>query len=189
MFYKYKRHTEERVGVNQQCKLQWKQWLKETKCPMSIRAVAAKFDIPYPTLRKHIIKGSATMLLGRFRRTFSNDQESELVCITRPVSCLWHGWSSYTAWPFTVSVHYSWFSHRLDSVVHHESLADVSFAGDVSTESVVTCGVHASRQRFGPSSFFYILLMSQTLHCAVVWTFIHMPTIPIITSTVMQWTV
>ena len=54
---------------------------------MSIPAAAAKFDIPYTTLRKHIIKGSATQLLGRFRRTFSNDQESELVCITRSVSC------------------------------------------------------------------------------------------------------
>ena len=74
--------------------------------------------------RKHIIKGSATKLLGRFRRTFSNHQESELVCITRPVSSLWHGWSSYSAWPFTVSVRYSWISHRLDSVVHHESLVD-----------------------------------------------------------------
>jgi len=58
------------------------------QCPMSIQAAAEKFDIPYPTLRKHIIEGSATKLLGRFRRTFSNDQESELVCITRPVSCL-----------------------------------------------------------------------------------------------------
>jgi len=56
--------------VNQQCKLQWKQWLKETKCPTSIRAAAAKFDILYPTLRKHIIKGTATKLLGCLRRTF-----------------------------------------------------------------------------------------------------------------------
>ena len=92
-----------------------KQWVRETKCPMPIHAAAAEFDIPYPTLRKHIIKGSATKLLGRFRRTFSNG-------ITRPVSCLWHGWSSYSAWPFTVSVRYSLISHQLDSVVHHESL-------------------------------------------------------------------
>jgi len=52
------------------------------------RAAAAEFDIPYPTLRKHIIKGLATKLFGRFRRTFSNDQESELICITRHASCL-----------------------------------------------------------------------------------------------------
>jgi len=32
----------------------------------------------------------------------------------------------------------------------------------------------------------YTLLMSQTLHCAVVWTFIHMPTIPSCTSSVTQ---
>jgi len=50
---------------------------------MSIRAAAAKFDIPYPTLRKHIIKGSATKLLDRFRQT----------------------WSSYCAWPLSFSQH------------------------------------------------------------------------------------
>jgi len=52
-----------------------------------IRAAAAKFDIPHPTLHKHIIKGSATKLLGRFRRTFSNDQESELVCSLHYSTC------------------------------------------------------------------------------------------------------
>jgi len=178
----------ERVGVNQQCKLQWKQWLKETKCPMSILAAAPKFDIPYPTLRKHIIKGSATKLLGRFRRTFSNDQGSELVCITRPVNCLWHGWSSYSAWPFTVSVRYSWISHRLDSVVNHESLADCQLRR-WRVDRVLSPAACLKAAFRDPSFFLYILLMSQTLHCAVVWTFIHMPTIPICTSTVMQWTV
>ena len=46
---------------------------------MSIRAAAAQFNIPYPTLRKHIIKGSMTKSLGRFCRTFSDAQEVELV--------------------------------------------------------------------------------------------------------------
>jgi len=178
----------ERVGVNEQCQLQWKQWLKETKCPMSIRAAAAKFDIPYPTLRKHIIKGSATKLLGRFHRTFSNDQESELGCITRPVSCLWHNWSSsYSAWPFTVSVRYSWISHRLDSVVHHESLAD--------SASQVTCrpslwspAACLKGSVLGPI-LFLLYTADVTNICAMVWTFIHVPTIPICTSTVTQWTV
>jgi len=58
---------QEQAGVNQLCRLQWRQWLKT----ISVRSAAAQFDIPYPTLLKHIIKGSAAKSLGRFRRTFS----------------------------------------------------------------------------------------------------------------------
>jgi len=157
---------------------------------MSIRAAAATFDIPYPTLCKHIIKGSATKLLGRLnslRRTFSNDQESELIYITRPVSVswLWHCWSSYSAWPFTVSVRYSWISHRLDSVVHHESLADCQLRRW--RVDRVCCHLRrASRQRSGTHHLSSIYCWCHKHRIA---TFIHMPTIPICTSTVMQWTV
>jgi len=108
------------------------------------------------------------------------------ICITRPVSCLWHSWS-YSAWPSTVSIRYSWISYRLDPVIIANRSQTVSFASDVSTESVFTCGVPQGSVL--EPILFYIRLMSQTLHCAVVWTFIHMPTIPICTSTVMQWTV
>ena len=108
---------------------------------MSIRAAAATFDIPYPTLCKHIIKGSATKLLGRFRRTFSYDQESDLVCITRPVTA------------FDTANHHILLDRLQSAFAIRGSVFDwiqsfitnrsqtVSFAGDVSTESVVTCGV------------------------------------------------
>jgi len=135
---------------------------------MSVRAAAAKYDIPYPTLHKHITKGSATKLLGRFRRTFSNDHESELVCITRPVSCIWHGWSSYSAWPFTVSVRYSWISHRLDSVVHHELLADCQLRRW--RVDRVCCHLRrASRQRSGTHPLSFINCWCHK-HCIVLWS-------------------
>ena len=173
----------ERVGVNQQCKLQWKQWLKETKCPMFMRAAAAKFYIPYPTLHKHIIKGSATQLLGRFRRTFSNDQESELVCITRPVSCLWlwlslwHGWSSYCICLTVYSQRSLFVDQSSTGLSRSPGIARRLSASPVTCRpSLLLSPAACPKPAFwDPCSFFYILLISQKLHCAVVWTFIHMP--------------
>ena len=55
------------------------------------------------------------------------------VRVTRPVRCFWYGWSSYYAWP---SIVIDW----IQSFITNRSQT-VSFAGDVSTESVVTCGV------------------------------------------------
>ena len=113
---------------------------------MSIRAAAAKFDIPYPTLCKHIIKGSATKLLGRFRRTFSNDQESELVCILdrsaafdtvdHHIFCL----TVYSQHSLFVDQSSTAWIQSFCSFITNRSQT-VSFAGDVSTQSVVTCGV------------------------------------------------
>ena len=138
---------------------------------MSIRADAAKFDISYPTLCKHIIKGSTTKLRGRFRRTFSNDQESELVCITRLLSCLWHGWSSY-------SICLTVYSQRLLFVDQSSTgFSRSSWIARRLSASPVTCrpsllspAAFLKATFWDPSSFFYILLMSQTLHCAVNWT-------------------
>ena len=93
--------------------------------------------------------------LVAFVEHFPTIRNLELVCITRPVSCLWHGWSSYSAWPFTVSVRYPWITHRLDSVVHHESLADCQLRRW--RVDWVCCHVRrASRQRSGTHNLSFI---------------------------------
>ena len=78
---------QEQAGVNQLCRLQWRQWLKT----ISVRSAAAQFDIPYPTLRKYIIKGSAAKSLGWFRRTFSDCQETELVNYLQKMESYFYG--------------------------------------------------------------------------------------------------
>ena len=111
-------------------------------------------------------------------------QTGNTIHVTWPVRCFWYGWSSYSAWPSTVSVRYSWISHRLDPVVHHESLADCQLRWWCVDQ---VCCLKAAF--WDPSCLIYILLMSQISHCAVVWTFIDMRTIPSCTFTVTQWTV
>jgi len=77
MVYKYKRRTERASWSESAMQAAMKAVTEGQK--ISVRAAAAQFDIPYPTLHKHIIKGSATKSLGRFRRTFADAHEAELV--------------------------------------------------------------------------------------------------------------
>ncbi|KAF2892422.1 hypothetical protein ILUMI_13750 [Ignelater luminosus] len=42
---------------------------------ISMRSAAMRYDIPYPTLRKHIIKGSSARKLGSFARVSTEEQE------------------------------------------------------------------------------------------------------------------
>ena len=135
---------------------------------MFMRAAAAKFYIPYPTLHKHIIKGSATKLLGRFRRTFSNDQESELVCILDRSAAF----DTVDHHIFCLTV----YSQR--SLFVDQSSTGLSRSPGIArrlSASPVTCrpsllspAACLKAAFWDPSSFFYKLLMSQTLHCAVV---------------------
>jgi hypothetical protein len=92
MVYKYKRRTE---------RASWSEAALKSAMSavtdafdgekLSIRAAAEKFDIPYPTLRKHIIKNSMTKSLGRFRRTFSDSQEEDLVKYLHKMESFFYG--------------------------------------------------------------------------------------------------
>lgn len=77
MVYKYKRRTERASWIEETLQAAMEAVTEDEK--MSIRGAAEKFNIPYPTLRKHIIKKSAKKSLGRFRRTFSDTQEEQFV--------------------------------------------------------------------------------------------------------------
>jgi len=62
-----------------------------TEDKISLSSAVAQFDIPYPTLRKHIIKGSAAKSLGRFCQTFSDCQETELVNYLQKMESYFYG--------------------------------------------------------------------------------------------------
>jgi len=126
---------------------------------MSIRAAAAKFNIPYPTLSrpKHIIKGSATKLLGRFPTTMNLSWFALLDLSTAfdtvdhhiLLDCLQ---SAFAIRGSVIDCIQSFIMNRSQTI---------SFAGDVSTESVVTCGVPQGSVRHGTNPH---------KHCIALWS-------------------
>lgn len=77
MVFKYKRKSARAEGWTEEGMSLALQAIETQKS--SIRGAAKQFNIPYPTLRKHVKKQSSAKQLGRFKPVFSAEMEFQLV--------------------------------------------------------------------------------------------------------------
>lgn len=77
MVYRYKRKTKRCENYNEDV---LHAALKDiTHNNLSIRSTFKKYNIPYPTLRRHHKKKSSKIVLGRYKHVFSEKDELKLV--------------------------------------------------------------------------------------------------------------
>ena len=92
MVYKYKRKTSRANWEEEAMASAMREVLEgDDGKKLSIRSAAAKYNIPYPTLRKHIVSGSTRKTVGRFRPTFSQEYETQLVQYLHKIEACFYG--------------------------------------------------------------------------------------------------
>ena len=121
------------------------EWISNASCNESSDWRRQNVQCPYEQLQQSSIfriqlcvstlsKDQQQCCLVAFAEHFPTTRNLSWFALLDLSAAIWHGWLSYSAWPFTVSVRYSWISHGFSR--SSWIARSLSFAGDMSTNSI-----------------------------------------------------